>query len=189
MKTFGETFAEAKTGSESAQAHLYRQYAARIFGAVRRRLTRDLRQKFDSSDIVQSVFAEVVRDLPRLEDRGEDAFRHWLYIKTQNKVRSKMRKTLGRDARRKESPLAVDLTSPAESPARTIERQETTHHLNQIVDGLDDEARTVVLLRLEGGLRFAQIAERMALVSSEAARKRYARAIRQLRDRFPHTPS
>lgn len=181
MDSFSRTIAAARAGDPQAIALLYRRYASRVFTAVRRRLRSDLRQKLDSGDVVQSVFREVMRDLPRFEDRGETAFRHWLYIKAENNVRGKLRKYLGRAGRRREALLNGDLAQVGGSPASEAASREDRVRVGALVGELDQDARSVVLLRLEQSLPFAEIARRLSLASSDAARKRYARALGKIR--------
>ena len=59
-----------------------------VMATIRRRLLPPLRRRYDTMDLSQSVFREVLRDLPRFEDRGEPAFVRWLAIKSENKTRS-----------------------------------------------------------------------------------------------------
>lgn len=179
MASFSELLAAARDGCPNATRQLYDNYARRLFTVVRRRIGSRLRQKFDSTDLVQSVFVEVLRDLPRIEDRGEVAFRHWLYIKTESKVRSKMRKFF----RFEEHELGeTPLHDEGDSPVTGAARREGYGHARRLYDRLDAASREVIVLRLEQELSYAAIAERLGLASAEAARKRYTRAIARLRE-------
>jgi RNA polymerase sigma factor (sigma-70 family) len=181
---FSEILLAARRGEPEAAARLYRAYAGPVFTAVRRRLSAELRRKLDSTDVVQSVFLEVLRDLPRLEDRGEAAFRHWLYIKAESKIHAKLRKYMGPGGRRTEAPLAGEIPGPAAPPDAQAASREEEQRLQRLVQGLDAGARDVVRLRLEQTLPFEEIAKRLRLPSAEAARKRYARALAHLRRRW-----
>jgi RNA polymerase sigma-70 factor (ECF subfamily) len=183
LSDFSALLERAKGGDAEALDKLYEQFAGPVVGAIRRRLTQPLRRRFDTLDIAQSVFADVLRDLPRFRDLGESAFRHWLYLRVETKVVSKLRKHLGKGARRWEQRLesGTRVPSPGPSPPSNVARIERDDQARDLVSALNDEQRTLVLLRLEEDLSFAQIAERMGLKSAEAARKRYARCLAKLR--------
>lgn len=181
--SFSDLLARARDGDQDALAEIYERFAGRVTGAVRRRLKLDLRRKYDSTDLVQSVFAEVLKDIPRIEDRGEEAFRNWLYIKTENKVRGKLRRVLGKEGERVERPL--DSKSPIAAnesgPATRAAGDDENRKARDLLASLDEDGRTVVALRLEQGLSFEEIAQQLNLASADAARKRYARAVGRMR--------
>ena len=102
---FSELLEEAKRGRQHAFSELHRRYQFKVLARVRDRLTPSLRRRYDTLDLSQSVFLEVLRDLPDFENRGERAFRNWLYIKAENKVRTKLRRQLGREGARRETTL------------------------------------------------------------------------------------
>ncbi len=183
MNEFSKLIVEAKAGEPGALTLLYERYAGPVIGAIRRRLAHPLRQKFDTMDLSQSVFAEVLRDLPRFRDQGEVAFRRWLYLKAETKIGSKLRKHLGRAGCRLERPLDAGRPPPAPggSPASQAAAEEEAARVQGLVSSLDEDHRKIVLLRLEEELPFADIADRLGLPSPEAARKRYARSIARLR--------
>lgn len=190
MSEFSRHLEAAKQGDREALAVLYERYAGPILGAIRKRLYQPLRRQFDSMDLAQSVFAEVIRDLPRVQDLGEPAFRHWLYVKVESNVGMKLRKHLGRHGQRKQRRLETGDPLPAEvrSPPSNIAHDEEMEHAQGLVASLDEEHRTLVLLRLEDGLSFAAIAKRLDLPSADAARMRYARCLAKMRKAYRTTP-
>src|SRR5688572_8347437 len=94
-----DLIAAARSGDDVSAVALWSRYGAVVRGAIRKRLSPSLRRRYDTDDIAQSVFADLLRDLARFEDRGENAFKHWLYLKAENKVRDKLRRVLGRGRR------------------------------------------------------------------------------------------
>lgn len=185
--TFAELLRRAKAGDASAFAEIDARHGKAILLRIRDRLPNVLRRHYDSLDLRQSVVAEVLRDLHRFEDRGEDAFRNWLYLKAENKIRSKLRRHLGKDGARAAASLDdVDdePPSPAPSPATQAGDADDAAALRDVFAGLDDEDREVLALRTELGLPFAEIASRVGLPTADAARKRYARALLLLRGRM-----
>ncbi len=176
--SFSELLAKARDGCPRATEQLYAIYAKRLFTVVRRRIGSRLRQKFDSGDVIQSVFVEVLRDLPRFEDRGELAFRHWLYIKTENKVRSKYRKYLRIDETQADGHSLPDSNA---SPVTRADNADQHGRARAFYDRLDGASREIVAMRLEREMGFEAIAKALNLASADAARKRYSRAIAKLR--------
>jgi RNA polymerase sigma-70 factor (ECF subfamily) len=184
VNEFSELLKAAREGDEEALAQLYERYGGPVAGAVRKRLGQPLRRRFDTLDLAHSVFAEVIRDLPRFKDRGELAFRHWLYIKVESKVASKLRKHLGRKGERREGRLSAVQPENPDTPSAHAAAIEETERARDIFEALDDDKRTLMKLRLDDGLSFAEIADRLGLPSADAARKRYARCLADLRRRW-----
>jgi RNA polymerase sigma-70 factor (ECF subfamily) len=184
---FSELLEGAKRGDPGALTLLYERYADPVIRSIRKRLSQPLRRKFDTMDLSQSVFTEVLRDLPRFQDLGETAFHRWLYLKVESKIGGKLRKHLGRAGRRLERPIdsGASLVGDAASPASEVAENEESNRARDLLTVLDEAQREIVFLRLEEGLPFAEIAERTGLPSAEAARKRYGRAIARLRVHWP----
>jgi DNA-directed RNA polymerase specialized sigma24 family protein len=182
---FPALFAKARLGDRDAIALLYERYGTAILSAVRRGLSPELRRKYDSMDLAHSVFADVIRTLPRLEDRGEGAFVRLLTIKAQNKVKTKLRRHVGANGARREHRLATHFdraAPPAEAAARAAVFDDDAK-LRRLIAGLDDVSREV--LRRRGDKEpFARIAADLQLPSADAARKKYARVILELRRRW-----
>lgn len=186
MRTFAELMAAARSGSPEAISELYDGYGQRVMGAIRKRLGPALRRHYDTLDLAHSVFADVIRDLGRVRDQGEDAFRHWLYLKVENKVRDKLRKHLGTEGDRAPQQIesARDVASRDPSPSTSALRLEEKDSAMRALRTLDDRSRALVLLRVEEGLPFAEIAEQLDLPSPDSARMRFARAMAELRARW-----
>lgn len=185
MRSFQVLLARARRGDEDAVAELYTAYGATVTKRIRTRLPRELRRHYDTQDLWQSVFVEVLRELPAFEDRGEEAFRHWLLLKGTRKVHAKLRRHLGaRGARRAVTPpagLEQEVPSRDPRPSEELERREAAAAIRRALGRLAATDRDVVALRMQQGLEFRAIAERLGLASAEAARKRYARALVVLR--------
>jgi RNA polymerase sigma factor (sigma-70 family) len=187
---FSQLLERARGGDAQAAGELYQRHAHRVLTIVRRRLPVALRAKYDSMDLAQSVFAEMLRDLPRIEDRGERAFVSLLAAKASGKIAMKLRHHLGRSGQHAERRLATD-AEPADSASEAplkAERDDELAKLEHVVEGLDETSRRV--LRMRAVRRsFASIADELGLASPDAARKRYARALVELRERWKDRPA
>lgn len=180
---FSSLIRKAQSGDRQARSDLVRLYQPRVMTKVRGRLSEELRREFDSTDIAQSVFIDVLRDLPRFEDRGEDAFFNWLRIKAENKVNDKLRGRLLPDAgvRERRLPEDHDAVQQGPGPGSTAERAEEAEVARRMVASLGQLDRRVVDLRLGQGRSFGEIAGELGLPSADAARKRFTRSIVELR--------
>src|SRR5437763_1947013 len=81
------------TGDLAAAEHFFRAYEPYLRKAVRRHLTGPLRAKFDSADIVQSVWADVLSGFREAGCRFVDAdhLRGFLFIATRNRLIDRIR--------------------------------------------------------------------------------------------------
>lgn len=183
-RRFSDILAAAKDGDVWARDELHRRYAPQILGHLRKRARNGLRRTHDTADLAQSVFVEVFRDLPRFEDRGEKAFRKWLSIKANNKVRMKFRKQLDRSGQRREQALGdarLDRPEPTPGPNTTLRMSEDVVRLRRAMTELRPEDRTILLLRQNGAKGYAELADFLGLGTPNAARKRHVRALLALK--------
>jgi RNA polymerase sigma-70 factor (ECF subfamily) len=185
---FSGLILRARSGDREAVGELYSAHRRRLLAVVRRRMGPALRRDCDAEDLVHTVFAQVLRDLPRFEDRGEGAFRRWLDLKAENEVRTRFRQRLLADGGRREVTMAESAAERAagtgRGPATSAAERDERRRLADLLDGLRPEQREVLFLRERDGLAFADVAERLGLPNADAARMRYARALLALRDRW-----
>jgi RNA polymerase sigma-70 factor (ECF subfamily) len=134
---------------------------------VRLRMGPALRSLLTAPDLVQSVCREALEDLGGFEFRGEAPFRHWLYVRAENKLREKHRfHSAGKRSREQEVPLPDASTFlPAYrelcTPSQELELRETMRRVEAAFDQLPDDYREAVTLHKLCGLSHAEIAERM----------------------------
>jgi RNA polymerase sigma-70 factor (ECF subfamily) len=188
---FGRLLTAARAGDEEALAMLHRRFAPAVLARVRSRLPPGLRRWYDTADIAQSVFAEVLRDIGRFEDRGETRFRHWLYRKAESEVWGKMRREFGARGHRRQDLLGDEdreaLLARGTTPSSAAAGREERARLARALETLTPEQRSVIHLRAHEGLAFADVAQRLGLPSADAARVRYARTLLELRKRWTTT--
>jgi RNA polymerase sigma factor (sigma-70 family) len=63
---FADLIEQARSGSDEAMRAIVERYEPHIFRAVRRKLVREIRSKFDSQDFVQAVWKSFVQNRERL---------------------------------------------------------------------------------------------------------------------------
>lgn len=192
MTGFSQLLDAAKHGDDAARSEMYARYVPMVVGRLRRRARGGLRRTHDTVDLAQSVFVEVLRDLPRFEDRGEAAFRSWLAIKSDNKVRMKFRKQLDRAGQRREIALEEQRDATRDEPVRapgphtSIRMEEDGAHLEAALRTLRPSEQMIIRLRRDDDVSYGALAELLGLASADAARKRHARALLSLRKAWTH---
>lgn len=177
--SFAELVRRAKEGDEDAIRALLAQFEDEVRLAVRRRLPKILRTKFDSMDFVQTVWASIFVDGGIDPTRFESRQHLLAYLMgvAGNKVREEYRRrTVSRkyDVRREEplylrrsgrdEPREVASVAPtASADFRGRER------LEALLKGRSEREREIVRLRYEG-MTFAEIAVRTGLNEKTARR-------------------
>lgn len=134
---------------------------------VRLRMGPVLRGLMTAPDLVQSVCREALEDMGDFEFRGEAPFRHWLFVRAENKLREKHRfhHAEKRD-RQKEMALPDATTAMAAyrtvvTPSRDLEVKEAMRRVEAAFDQLPEDYREAITLHKLCGLSHAEIAERM----------------------------
>ena len=107
-------------GDPEAAERVFRAYEPYLRKAVRRRLPPPLRAKFDSADILQSVWADVFRGFRDAGRRFADAdhLRAFLFVATRNRLIDRVRQH--QKAAQREEPLGGEqhaLPSPRPRPS------------------------------------------------------------------------
>ena len=90
---FNELMRDVLAGSEAAAQQLFRDYEPHLLRAIRRRLNKKMRPKFDSVDFAQDVWASFFAEDPekRVFDSAEDLIRFLIRLAS-NKVADAARK-------------------------------------------------------------------------------------------------
>lgn len=185
---FSNVLRAAKAGNGAALAELIDRGSGTMDRVLRCRMNRFLRRRYDTADLRQSVVLEILKDLPRFEDRGEDAFLSWLAIKAVNKLRKKFRGLLTRDGKPHEVELPDDSSPFADSsPLLASLRNEEIEELRRVLDRLPEHSRRILLLRNSERMTFGEISDRIGLPGPDAARKQYVRALLKLRSEWKKT--
>jgi RNA polymerase sigma-70 factor (ECF subfamily) len=135
----------------------------RLAAFVRRQLPAALGAKESSSDLVQSVFREVLQSAGRIEYQGDEALRACLFMWAANKIRDRarfwhaQRRDIGREIGADADQL-VDGPRVPPTPSRTAILNETIARIEAACDRLPEEYRTVITLSRIAGWSNAEIA-------------------------------
>ena len=182
----------AQEGERDALDELLRRYGDRVRSAIRRRLSPDLRRRFETEDAFQLAVAVTLEDLRGLDYRGEKAFVAWLRSVAERRMLGAARRhhAIRRDVRREvplEDPDAIPGGGTA--PPERAERAEAEADIEQAIARLPREERRVIELRSYEGLSFREVADAMRLSSKHAARDLFLRALRRMGELVEDDPS
>lgn len=134
---------------------------------VRLRMGAAMRGMLTAPDLVQSVCREVLEDLTDFEFRGEAPFRHWLYVRAENKLREKHRfhhadkRSVQKEVSLPDASTFLPAYRQMCTPSQDLQVKETMQRVEAAFDLLPDDYREAITLHKLCGLSHAEIAERM----------------------------
>jgi RNA polymerase sigma-70 factor (ECF subfamily) len=165
----------ALAGDSDAFGHLVRRYQDRLFNT----LMHVIGNREEAEDVVQDAFTQAYANLNRFERRAN--FYTWLYRIAFN---------LSVSRRRRRRPQAVadveqvrrggDTEDPHDLPLQQLERQERIDLIRKALNSLNEEARTILVLREMDGCCYEAIADLLD-VPVGTVRSRLHRARLQLK--------
>jgi RNA polymerase sigma-70 factor (ECF subfamily) len=165
----------ARWGDEAARNALAKQYLPRLRSMAYARLSP--RAPFDAEDIVQETLLRAFSMMDEFVPRSEGAF--LLYVRSilLNLLIDEARKSL-------RVPQSADLdeeqVSPLPNPLEEAVGRETWDRYRRAVERLSDQQMEAVVLFVEAGMTFEEIAETIASPSPNAARMVVARGLKCL---------
>ena len=127
-----------------------------------------------AEDVVHDVFVSFAGSAENIDIDG--SLKGYLGASVLNRIRDRYR-------RRSKEQLGLDETAqynPSQEPSEQILCSEESLQISSALEGLPDEQREVVVLRLKGGLKFKTIAE-LQKVSVNTVQGRYRYGIDKLR--------
>ena len=177
IDTTADLLARAQVGDDDALNRLFERHIPLLNRWASGRLPRWARQLADTSDLVQETVIATLRNIPSFEARGDGDVQAYLRQALINRVRNEMRRALARPAASEiDSQLPHEGTSPLEAAigSQTLERYEAA------LSRLSEEERDAVVMRVEFGLSYADVAEALGKPSADAARMAVVRALEKL---------
>ncbi len=157
----------AQAGDRQAFAALVEQYWDRLYRWLYH-LTRD---RHTAEDLAQEAFLKAFAHLARFQP--DTNFRAWLFRIAHNAFANQYR------AGRRNGSLPEDLPGPDRGPVAELLEQEALQRVARALERLPAEFRGALLLRIEEGLSFRQIADVLGL-TEETARWRVFKARQKL---------
>lgn len=160
-----------KRGSSEALEKIYDKYQAYLITVA----TALLNNTEAAEDVLHDFFISFVRSAEKVKLSGN--LKAYMATCVANLARNRL-------ARRQLEPIVLDENNAIESavvePALLAMQQEETAILNQAMSELPYEQREVVVLHVQGNLRFTQIAK-LRSISVNTIRSRYRYGLEKLR--------
>jgi len=158
----------AREGSPPAREELAGRYMAMLGRWAHGRLPHAARDLVDTDDIVQSAIMRAMNNLDTFQSRGEGAFLGYLRQILLNQIRDEAR-------RAKRRPLHVELdpsldAAGMDTPLDDLIGRDRRERYEASLEQLGEGQREAVVLRLELGMRYRDIAEAVNAPSANAAR-------------------
>ena len=164
----------AKDGDKSALSQLYMVYAERVRRILRLRMSKELRPKLDSMDLVQDALLSALGGIGDFTYKNEGDFLRWLSRIAQNALRDNLDKlhAAKRDIRKEVrldnyrpttgvgfvgTPGAIEATTPS----AIMSKKEDLDKLEKAIDELKPEYREVIVLTKIEGLSYREIGNRL----------------------------
>lgn len=193
MRTLGQKTCElvalAKEGNKTALNQLYSVYAERVRWIIRFRMSKELRSKLESMDLVQETLIHALGGLEDFTYKNEGDFVRWLSKIAENELRGSLKKLHAdrRDIRREVRLDTYRSTTgnqglgppgPIEptTPSVILSKKEDLSKLEQAINQLKPEYREVIILAKIDGLSYKEIGERLGK-SADAAGMLLSRAM------------
>ena len=173
----------AKSGDDDALNRLLARYLPRLRRWASGRLPWGLRTMLDTGDLVQEAVIHALPHLNGLEIRNEHALLFYLKQAVRNRVIDLHKRARHRPARQE---IPEDAPARGTSPQEAAIEAETLERYERALGSLKKEERQAIVLRIEFGLDYDEIAGHLGKPSADAARMAVTRAIVRLADEMGH---
>ena len=177
LEATAELLARCRAGDPAARDRLFARFLPLLRRWAHGRLPPSARPLADTDDLVQVSLVRALNHVGTFEPRHEGAFLVYLRRSFLNAVRDEIRRT--RSARRAGVP-DPGLPDGRPSVVEQAMGKETLEAYEAGLALLTDEQREAVILRLEFGYTFQQIAEATGRPTANAARMTVSRAVLRL---------
>ena len=141
---------------------------------VRRLLPRRARDVADTDDLVQVALLRALAHLKEFEPQHEGAFLAYLRQTVLNAVRDELRRVGRRPGR---ADLEESLPQPGPSLVEQAIGREVVEAYEAALNTLSEEQRQAVIMRVEFGYTYQEVADALGKPSANAARMALSRAL------------
>ena len=164
-----------RAGDEGARERLFARFLPMLTRWAHRRLPGGARDLHETDDLVQVTLMRALANLSTFESRGEGAFLAYLRQILLNQIRDEARR-----ARRRPEHVDLDdsLAGDAlDSPLEQAIGRDRVQCYEASLQRLAQSQRQAVILRLELGMRYREIAEALEIPTANAARALVGRGL------------
>ena len=162
---------ELKQGSKEALCRIYMEYKDNLLTIA----ASMLHDTYAAEDVLHDVFVSFAGSIGNIQLRG--SLRSYLTASVVNRVRDMYRKKKHHLVELEE---AGQLTTDSDGPIQTAEFDEETRRLTDALAQLPLEQRETIVLHLNGGMKFKEIA-RIQRIPLSTVQGRYRYGLEKLR--------
>ena len=176
-ETSVELLAKVRAGDDEALQRLLEHHVPRLRRWATGRLPSWARDRDDTDDLVQETVIRTLRKIEGFDPQHEGALQAYLRQALLNRVRDEIRR-----AKRKTPAEALDSAEPASDPSPLEEAigQEAQERYDAALQRLKTDDREAIILRIELGYAYADVAEALGKPSVAAAHMAVSRALLRL---------
>jgi len=167
----------ARSGDSLAREALARRSIEALRRFASGRVPRRVRGRIDTDDLVQNAVLRSFERLESFERRGHGSFLANLRTIVLNQIRDEARRLSTRSPHQE---MKEDLAHAGPDPLEVVVGSDIVRAYEKALEGLRPAQREAVILRLEMGYSYEEIAEAAGLASANAARMTVARALVRL---------
>lgn len=175
----------AQDGDVVARNELCARYLPRLQRWAHGRLPPWARGALDTHDLVQDIFIRVLQRIGEFEPRHEGAFHAYLRQALLNRVRDEVRHA---HLRSPAEPLDTARPSSDPSPLEEAIGQEALERYEAALGRLRPADQGAIILRIELGYPYAEVAAALDKPSAAAAHMAVSRALVRLAEEMSHGP-
>jgi RNA polymerase sigma-70 factor (ECF subfamily) len=177
LSTTAELLSQARSGDATARDRLVRRFLPALSRWAHGRLPRGARDLTDTDDLVQVALLKALDHLEGFDPRHPGAFLGYLRSIVLNCIRDEARRVERSPVR---AEVSESMVHPSASPLEETIGRETLVRYERALGALTGEQREAVVLRVELGFTYAEIAAATGSPTANAARMLVARALVRL---------
>ncbi len=164
-------------GDDAARERLIARYLPVLRSWATGRLPAGARGLADTDDLVQVTLIRSLKHLDTFNPEGEGAFLRYLRQILLNTMRNEIRRSSRRGPH---DEIGEQVIAHAPSPLESTISRDTMERYERALEQLADEQQEAIILRVEMGYSFQQIAEALGKNSANTARMVVSRALARL---------
>lgn len=172
---------KAQSGDADALNQLLARYLPRLKRWAGGRLPWALRSMLGTEDLIQDAIIHALPHLNKLEIRSQRAFQVYLQQAVRNHVLDLHKRARRRPIREE---LPEDIPLVGTTPEQAAIGVEALERYKRALASLKEGEREAIILRVERGLDYEEIATQLGKVSAHAARMAVSRAIARLAEKM-----
>jgi RNA polymerase sigma-70 factor (ECF subfamily) len=168
---------QVRSGDDDALNRLYARYLPVLTRWARGRIPASIRGLATTDDVVQNTLLGALRGVREFEPRHDGAFFAWLRRILDNKIRDLIRRA---QVRPSGSPPGEEIVDRSPSPLERAIGTEKLRAYERALEALPEGQAEAVIMRVEFGMTYAEIAEELESPSANATRMMISRALMRM---------